>query len=99
MVVEKTLKKIGSDKFLYPVIPYLSIMFILVIAGNPLIPVQSLADMGIGWHHIPEVLGFFFLGMWLGILPTLYSEKPTSEALSWRDPVSLLFIVVSVLLV
>ncbi len=35
--------------------------------GNPLLPVPSLAQGGWAWHHIPEILGFFLSGVFLGV--------------------------------
>jgi hypothetical protein len=99
VLAKKTLKRLFSDKFFFLCVPFLVLMFMLVFIGNPKIPVQSLADMGIGWHHIPEVVGFFFCGMWCGVLPALYSETSSSETFSWRDPVSFFITIISTSLI
>jgi hypothetical protein len=39
-------------------------MMVLVFLGNPKLPILPIA--GLSWHHIPEILMFFFLGVWLG---------------------------------
>ncbi len=85
---KRTLKNFFLDVFLLLMLSCLIIMFLLVAAGNPLLPVQSLANSGLGFHHIAEISGFFFFGMWLGILPTFYSKT-----FSWADPVAFLFVI------
>ncbi len=50
-------------------------MWVLVWMGNPLLPISSLANYGWAWHHIPEILSFLFLGMWLGSLRFLSSSS------------------------
>ncbi|MDG6222298.1 MAG: hypothetical protein QCH99_03450 [Candidatus Bathyarchaeota archaeon] len=42
------------------------VMFILVLLANPLLPIHFFAQMGFAWHHIPELIGFFFVGWCLG---------------------------------
>jgi hypothetical protein len=42
------------------------IMLLIVWLGNPLLPIEFLAQYGWAWHHIPEISGIFFLGMWFG---------------------------------
>jgi len=51
--------------------PYLLVlsyvgMWATVVLGNPLLPVQSLANYGWAWHHIAEILSFYSLGAWFG---------------------------------
>ncbi|MCW4045746.1 MAG: hypothetical protein NWE94_09565 [Candidatus Bathyarchaeota archaeon] len=58
------------------VLGYFSAM-ILVWAGNPVLPIQALASRGWAWHHVPEILSFLFLGMWLGSLGYLSSASFT----------------------
>ena len=54
---------------------FFTMLFVWV--GNPLLPIQSLAIYGWAWHHIPEILSFFFLGLWLGSLGYLSLESFT----------------------
>jgi hypothetical protein len=75
--------------------PYLSafcffLTMILVWIGNPTLPIQALATYGWAWHHLPEILSFLFLGMWLGSLKYL-----SLESLTYHDsfPLFLLAIV------
>lgn len=42
----------------------LAVMMILVMLGNPLLPLPELSKSGWSWHHIPEITTFVFLGMW-----------------------------------
>jgi hypothetical protein len=50
---------------------------IFVFIGNPTLPIQALATYGWAWHHLPEILSFLFLGMWLGSLGYLSLESLT----------------------
>jgi len=69
--------------------PYLSVfcyvaMKIIVLAGNPLLPIPSLAQYGWAWHHIPEIFMFLFFGMWFGDFKILSRKK-----ISWIDSIFL----------
>ena len=48
-----------------------------VALGNPALSIQALERHGLTWHHIPEILAFSFLGVWLGSLGYLSSESLT----------------------
>ena len=65
-------------------------MMIFVQLGNPLLPIPSLAQYGWAFHHIPEILGFFFIGMWFGDfkIEPLFS----SRRFNWFDTVPLLLL-------
>jgi hypothetical protein len=63
--------------------------FLFVWVGNPILPIQAFARYGWAWHHIPEILAFFFLGMYLGSLGYL-----SSEALTYHDSLALFLIAV-----
>ena len=39
-------------------------MMTLVFSGNPKLSILPI--VGLSWHHIPEILMFFFLGVWFG---------------------------------
>ena len=54
---------------------FFTMMFVWI--GNPVLPIQVLASYGWAWHHIPEILSFFFFGMWLGSLGYLSLESLT----------------------
>jgi hypothetical protein len=57
--------------------------------GNPVLPIEYFARYGWAWHHIPEILSFFFIGLYLGSLGYL-----SSESLTYLDSLTLLLIVV-----
>lgn len=62
--------------------PYLVILcyfltMILVWFGNPLLPVEYLANNRWAWHHIPEIFGFLFFGVYLASLGYLHGESLT----------------------
>jgi len=63
--------------WLYLVILCYFFATILVLAGNPILPIQALAAYGWAWHHLPEILSFLFLGMYLGSLGYLSLESYT----------------------
>ena len=60
---------------------------IIVLLGNPLLPIPSLAQQGWAWHHIPELLCFFFGGMLLGVVKNSISVK-----INWRESVYLVIL-------
>jgi len=60
------------------------IMMLIVLFGNPLLPIPALAYYGWSWHHIPEILASVFSGMWVG---------------SWRFPFRKLNIIPLMLIV
>lgn len=63
--------------WLYLVVLCYIFAMILVLAGNPTLPIGLLATYGWAWHHLPEVLSFLFLGMYLGSLGYLSLESFT----------------------
>jgi hypothetical protein len=62
---------------------------IFVWIGNPVLPIQALARYGWAWHHIPEILSFLFLGMYLGSLGYL-----SLESLTYLDSFALFLIAI-----
>ena len=66
---------------------FFTLLFVWI--GNPVLPIQALARHGWTWHHIPEILAFFFLGMYLGSLGYL-----SSESLTYHDSFALFLIAV-----
>jgi hypothetical protein len=69
---------LALDKpWLYLVFCFYFLTLFLVWMDNPLLPIQALAKQGWAWHHIPEILSFFFLGMYLGSLGYLSLESFT----------------------
>ena len=66
---------------------FFSLLFVWV--GNPVLPIQAFARYGWAWHHIPEILAFFFLGVYLGSLGYL-----SSETLTYHDSLTLFLIAV-----
>ncbi len=63
--------------WLYLVASCYILSMILVLAGNPTLPIDALGTHGWSWHHLPEVSSFLFLGMYLGSLGYLSSESFT----------------------
>ncbi len=62
--------------------PYLVVLsyfltMVLVWSGNPLLPIEYLATNRWAWHHIPEVFGFLFFGVYLASLGYLHGESLT----------------------
>ena len=60
--------------------PYLVILcyfmtMALVWVGNPLLPLEYLASNRWAWHHIPEIFGFLFFGVYLASLGYLHAES------------------------
>lgn len=78
-----------NKPWLYLVICFYFLALLLVFVGNPLLPIQDLAKLGWAWHHIPEILSFFFLGMYLGSLGYL-----SLETLTYLDSFTLLLIAI-----
>ena len=69
---------LALDKpWLYLVIYCYFFTFLFVLIGNPVLPIESFARYGWAWHHIPEILSFFFLGLYLGSLGYLSVESLT----------------------
>jgi hypothetical protein len=66
---------------------FFTLLFVWV--GNPVLPIQDFARYGWAWHHIPEMLAFFFLGMYLGSLGYL-----SSESFTYHDSFALFLITV-----
>ena len=67
---------------------FLAMIFVWI--GNPVLPIQALARYGWAWHHIPEILAFVFLGMYLGSLGHLSLEK-----ISYLDSIAFILIIVT----
>jgi hypothetical protein len=63
-------------------------MWLLVWSGNPLLPIQFLATYGWSWHHVPEILSSFFLGMWVGSFRFL-----SCDGFNKRDALPLLILI------
>jgi hypothetical protein len=61
----------------------------LVWAGNPLLPVEYLAINRWAWHHIPEIFGFLFFGVYLASLGYL-----EAESLSYLDSATLVLLTI-----
>ena len=53
-----------NKPWMYLSVISLVVMMILVMVGNPLLPLPELSRSGWSWHHIPEIMTFIFLGMW-----------------------------------
>jgi hypothetical protein len=66
---------------------FFTLLFVWI--GNPVLPIQAFARYGWAWHHIPEILAFFFLGIYLGSLGYL-----SSESLTYHDSLALFLIAV-----
>lgn len=80
-----------KEPWLYlSLICYFIANIIVIWLGNPLLPLAILAKYGWAWHHIPEILGLLFLGMYLGSFGWLSPKK-----LNYFDliPLSLLTVV------
>jgi len=65
-------------------------MWLLVWMGNPLLPISSLANYGWAWHHIPEILAFLFLGMWLASWGFL-----SSSSFNYFDLIPLMLLIIT----
>ena len=63
---------------------------VFVWMGNPVLPIQALAQYGWAWHHVPEILAFVFLGIYLGSLGYLSLEK-----ISYFDSIAFVLILVA----
>ncbi len=61
----------------------------LVWAGNPVLPLDQLANAGWAWHHIPEIFGFLFFGIYLANLGYLPKEN-----LNYLDGCTILLVTV-----
>jgi hypothetical protein len=61
----------------------------LVWIGNPVLPLEPLASAGWAWHHIPEVFGFLFFGIYLANLGYLPREN-----LSYLDSATLILVTI-----
>ena len=61
----------------------------LVLVGNPLLPLELLANDGWAWHHIPEILAFLFFGIYLANLGYLSREN-----LNYLDSSTLILVTV-----
>jgi hypothetical protein len=59
----------------YLVVSCYSLTMALVWAGNPLLPIEYLASNRWAWHHIPEIFGFLFFGVYLASLGYLHAER------------------------
>jgi hypothetical protein len=66
-----------NKPWLYLVAYFYFFTLLFVWIGNPKLPIQTFAGHGWAWHHIPEILSFFFLGMYLGSLGYLSIENLT----------------------
>lgn len=75
---------LGSVSFL--------VMFILVILGNPLLPIPFLAQIGFAYHHIPELIGFFFVGWCLGEVTIALHKLNTNQESRYVDLVFLILL-------
>jgi len=60
---------------------------IIVLLGNPLLPIYSLAQHGWAWHHIPEVLSFLFFGMGLGAV-----KGAILKEINWKETIYLIIL-------
>jgi hypothetical protein len=74
--------------------PYLVILSYLVTmalvwVGNPVLPLEPLASVGWAWHHIPEIFGFLFFGIYLANLGYLSTEN-----LNYLDSTTLILVAV-----
>lgn len=65
---------------------FIIMIIIVFVFGNPLLPIPSLAQHGWAWHHIPEILGFLFSGIWFG------NFKILGQKFGLRDLLLLLFL-------
>jgi hypothetical protein len=59
----------------YLVIACYFLTMALVWVGNPLLPLEPLASDGWTWHHVPEIFGFLFFGIYLASLGYLPLEN------------------------
>lgn len=57
------------------------IMQIIFLLGNPLLPSSLLSKYGYAWHHIPEILMFFFSGVWWSEWK-IFSSRKIQDVLS-----------------
>jgi hypothetical protein len=78
-----------SKPWLYLMVICWFVTILLVWLGNPVFPIQPLAEIGLAWHHIPEIISFLFLGMYLGSLGFLSLEN-----LSYLDGVTLTLVTI-----
>ncbi len=72
--------------------PYLVILcyfltMVLVWAGNPMLPMELFGSSRWAWHHIPEIFGFLFFGVYLASLGYL-----SSESLNYLDSATLILL-------
>ena len=65
------------------------VTMILVWAGNPVLPLGSLARDGWTWHHVPEVFGFLFFGIYLASLGYL-----PMESLNYLDSATVILVAI-----
>jgi len=75
--------------WLYLVIGCYFVTMTLVWAGNPALPMESLARDGWTWHHVPEVLGFLFFGIYLASLGYL-----PMESLNYLDSATVILVAI-----
>ena len=59
----------------YLVISCYLLTMALVWVGNPLLPFEYLAVNRWAWHHIPEIFGFLFFGIYLASLGYQHAES------------------------
>lgn len=78
-----------NKPWLYLLVTCYFLTMLLVWLGNPALPLDFLARDGWSWHHIPEIFGFLFFGMYLanlGYLPT--------ENLNYLDSATLILVTI-----
>ncbi len=78
-----------NEPWPYLVVFCFSLTWGLVWVGNPVLPFEPLASAGWAWHHIPEILGFLFFGIYLANLGYLPKEN-----LSYLDSGTLVLVTV-----
>ena len=71
----------------YLVIACYVLTMALVWAGNPVLPLEALSRDGWSWHHVPEVFGFLFFGIYLASLGYLSAEN-----LNYLDSATLILV-------
>lgn len=92
MKISSVLNYFALNKpWLYLSMFFFALMWIIVLLGNPLLPISLLAKYGWSWHHIPEFFGFFFFGMWFGDIRVF--QLISSRKFNWIDIVYLLLLV------
>jgi hypothetical protein len=70
--------------WLYSCLASFLAMWVIVILGNPQLPIPQLAKYGWAWHHVPEFSGFLFLGIWFGDF-----KIQSGKRIGWADAIYL----------